>query len=117
MFYVLKFFDVFCSNSVGLFYHNLTDYHGNSFCCCFCQQPVNFNIYSPNNSSTSKEVQCSSSLCSHADQCSSPSETCPYQVSYLSDNTSSTGYLVEDILHLTTNDDQSKPVNAKITLG
>ncbi|KGN55639.1 aspartyl protease family protein 1 [Cucumis sativus] len=81
------------------------------------QGPVNFNIYSPNNSSTSKEVQCSSSLCSHLDQCSSPSDTCPYQVSYLSDNTSSTGYLVEDILHLTTNDVQSKPVNARITLG
>ncbi|XP_038906112.1 aspartyl protease family protein 1 [Benincasa hispida] len=81
------------------------------------QGPVNFNIYSPSNSSTSKEVQCSSSLCAHADQCSSRSDTCPYEVSYLSDNTSSTGYLVEDILHLTTNDDQSKPVNAKITLG
>ncbi|XP_022145454.1 aspartyl protease family protein 1 isoform X2 [Momordica charantia] len=78
---------------------------------------IRFNIYSPNNSSTSKEVPCSSALCSHASQCSSPSGTCPYVVSYLSENTSSTGYLVEDILHLTTNDDQSKPVNAKITLG
>ncbi|XP_022943755.1 aspartyl protease family protein 1-like isoform X2 [Cucurbita moschata] len=76
-----------------------------------------FNIYSPSNSSTSKEVPCSSSLCQHANQCFSPSDPCPYKVSYLSDNTSSTGYLVEDILHLATNDGRSKPVNANITLG
>ncbi|KAK9037936.1 hypothetical protein V6N11_022834 [Hibiscus sabdariffa] len=50
-------------------------------------------------------------------RCFSPSNNCPYQVDYLSNGTSSIGFLVEDVLHLITNDDETKPVEAKITFG
>ncbi|XP_039012361.1 aspartyl protease family protein 1-like isoform X2 [Hibiscus syriacus] len=78
---------------------------------------IEFNIYSPNTSSTSSKVSCNSPMCEHHRRCSSPSNFCPYQVDYLSDGTSSTGVLVEDVLHLTTDDDETKPVEARITFG
>lgn len=79
---------------------------------------IQLNIYSPNNSSTSKTVACNSLLCSQQSQCSSSSPSaCPYQVLYLSENTSSSGFLVEDLLHLTTDDTQPKAHNATITFG
>lgn len=80
-------------------------------------QTIDFNIYSPNASSTSAEVPCNSTICRQQSQCSSALSSCDYQVVYLSNGTSSTGILVEDVLHLTTDDDQSKAVNAKITFG
>ncbi|GKV45102.1 hypothetical protein SLEP1_g52223 [Rubroshorea leprosula] len=80
------------------------------------RKKIKFNIYSPNTSTTSSEVPCSSDLCRQRRRCSSQS-TCPYQVRYLSNGTSSTGILVEDVLHLITDDDQEKPVNANITFG
>ncbi|GLT82591.1 hypothetical protein SLE2022_009540 [Rubroshorea leprosula] len=79
-------------------------------------QKIKFNIYSPNTSTTSSEVPCSSDLCGEPRQCSSQG-TCGYRVEYISNGTSSTGILVEDILHLITGDDQPKPVNANITFG
>ncbi|GLT74144.1 hypothetical protein SLA2020_459580 [Shorea laevis] len=79
-------------------------------------QKIEFNIYSPNTSTTSSEVPCSSDLCGQSRRCSSQ-RACEYQVQYLSSGTSSTGILVEDVLHLITNDDQPKPVNANITFG
>ncbi|KAL5557513.1 hypothetical protein UlMin_039749 [Ulmus minor] len=78
---------------------------------------VKFNIYSPNSSSTSKKVSCDNSLCQRRQQCPSESSDCPYQVVYLSNGTSSTGILVEDVLHLSTDDDQLKGVDAQITFG
>ncbi|PPD72343.1 hypothetical protein GOBAR_DD30747 [Gossypium barbadense] len=79
---------------------------------------IEFNIYSPNTSSTSSKVPCSSDKCEQYRKCSSPTNTCPYQVIYLSNGTSSIGVLVEDVLHLTTDDDKTnKPVEAKITFG
>ncbi|MBA0734903.1 hypothetical protein Gogos_018792, partial [Gossypium gossypioides] len=79
---------------------------------------IEFNIYSPNTSSTSSKVPCSSDKCEQHRKCSSTSSNCPYQVIYLSNGTSSTGVLVEDVLHLTTDDDKTnKPVEAKITFG
>ncbi|XP_030535796.1 aspartyl protease family protein 1-like isoform X2 [Rhodamnia argentea] len=80
-------------------------------------QTIDFNIYSPNASSTSAEVPCNSTMCGQRSQCSSALSSCDYQVVYLSNGTSSTGILVEDVLHLTTDDNQSKAVNAKITFG
>uniref|UniRef100_A0A803R125 Peptidase A1 domain-containing protein n=1 Tax=Cannabis sativa TaxID=3483 RepID=A0A803R125_CANSA len=76
-----------------------------------------FNIFSPNASSTSKKVSCNSSLCDLQRRCPSQTSTCPYQVVYLSNGTSSTGYLVEDVLHLTTDDSKLKGVKAPITFG
>ncbi|XP_035538938.1 aspartyl protease family protein 1-like isoform X2 [Juglans regia] len=78
---------------------------------------IKFNIYSPNNSSTSEKLSSDSTLCRPSDQCSSASSNCCYKIVYLSSNTSSTGILVEDVLRLVTDDDQSKAVDARITFG
>ncbi|WRX07598.1 Xylanase inhibitor [Theobroma cacao] len=80
-------------------------------------QTIDFNIYSPNTSSTSSKVPCSSDMCEQQKRCSSSQSNCPYQILYLSNGTSSTGVLVEDVLHLTTDEDKTKAVQAKITFG
>ncbi|XP_035549501.1 aspartyl protease family protein 1-like isoform X2 [Juglans regia] len=80
------------------------------------QEIIDLSIYSPSNSSTSKIVSCNSTLCGQT-QCPSANSNCPYNVSYISSNTSSTGILVEDILHLITDDDQQKAVDTPITFG
>ncbi|XP_030923513.1 aspartyl protease family protein 1-like [Quercus lobata] len=80
-------------------------------------QVVNFNIYSPNTSSTSNKVSyCNSSIYCDPNQCPSTNGDCAYSAVYYS-NMSSSGILVEDVLHLITDDDQSKVVDAPITLG
>ncbi|XVE87480.1 hypothetical protein DITRI_Ditri18aG0120800 [Diplodiscus trichospermus] len=79
-------------------------------------EEIDFNIYSHNTSSTSSKVPCNSAMCEHQ-RCPSSQSICPYQVLYLSNGTSSTGVLVEDVLHLTTDDDKTRAVEAKITFG
>ncbi|KAL7192907.1 hypothetical protein ACSBR2_024675 [Camellia fascicularis] len=54
-------------------------------------QVIDFNIYSPSNSTRSTKVSCNSTFCG---QCSSTRNTCAYQVEYLSNNTSSSGLLL-----------------------
>ncbi|XP_020886201.1 aspartyl protease family protein 1-like isoform X2 [Arabidopsis lyrata subsp. lyrata] len=78
---------------------------------------LDLNIYSPNASSTSTKVPCNSTLCTRGDRCASPESNCPYQIRYLSNGTSSTGVLVEDVLHLVSNDKSSKAIPARVTLG
>ncbi|KAG7967874.1 hypothetical protein I3843_08G122100 [Carya illinoinensis] len=78
---------------------------------------IDLSIYSPSNSSTSKSVSCDSTLCEQTPSCPSANGNCPYNISYLSTNTSSTGILVEDVLHLITDDDQQKAVDTPITFG
>nr|GEV51359.1 aspartyl protease family protein 1-like [Tanacetum cinerariifolium] len=78
---------------------------------------LDFNIYSPNTSSTSQRVPCNSSSCRLRNRCSARPDICPYQVNYLSSNTSSTGILIEDNLHLTTGESPLKDVDAKIKFG
>ncbi|XVF59834.1 hypothetical protein PTKIN_Ptkin07bG0307300 [Pterospermum kingtungense] len=80
-------------------------------------QEIDFNIYSPNTSSTSSKVPCGSAVCKQQGKCFSSHSDCLYQVNYLSSGTSSTGVLVEDILYLTTDDDKTRPVEANITFG
>ncbi|CAL1394355.1 unnamed protein product [Linum trigynum] len=83
-------------------------------------QKIDFNIYSPNTSSSSGSVPCSNSLCPLQRQCPTPQTDCSYKVEYLDNGTSSTGVLVEDVLHLTpdaTPSKSSKLVEAKITFG
>ncbi|KAM5577368.1 hypothetical protein ABKV19_007956 [Rosa sericea] len=58
------------------------------------------NEYSPSGSNTSKHVSCSHELCTAGPNCKGPKQPCPYTIEYLSENTSSSGLLVEDILHL-----------------
>ncbi|KAA8547544.1 hypothetical protein F0562_003973 [Nyssa sinensis] len=78
---------------------------------------TDFNIYSLNTSSTGMKVPCNSTLCDHRKQCSESHNTCPYHVRYLSNDTSTTGFLVEDVLHLITDDSRSKVIDARVTFG
>ncbi|KAI3960621.1 hypothetical protein MKX01_003795 [Papaver californicum] len=78
---------------------------------------INLSIYSSDSSSTSKDVSCNSSLCERQRECSEPSSQCPYQVLYLSNNTASSGILVEDVLHLTTDNHKPKAFDARVTFG
>ncbi|KAM5546863.1 hypothetical protein ABKV19_001403 [Rosa sericea] len=78
---------------------------------------LDFDIYSPNKSITSKKVPCNSTYCEKQQQCSSPSSDCPYSITYLSANTSSSGIVVEDVLHLITDDAKLKGVEAPIAFG
>ncbi|RCV23230.1 hypothetical protein SETIT_4G282300v2 [Setaria italica] len=58
--------------------------------------------YSPRLSSTSKQVTCDSAFCDRPNACSAATNgSCPYGVRYVSANTSSSGVLVQDVLHLT----------------
>ncbi|KAK9948349.1 hypothetical protein M0R45_003930 [Rubus argutus] len=77
---------------------------------------VDFDIYSPNKSTTSKKVPCNSTYC-HQRHCSSPSSDCLYSIQYLSANTSSSGVVVEDVLHLSTDGPILKGVEAPIAFG
>ena len=56
-------------------------------------------------------------MCAQRRRCASENSDCPYQIVYLSNGTSSTGILVEDVLHLTTEDAKSENVEARITFG
>ncbi|KAI7732622.1 hypothetical protein M8C21_032846 [Ambrosia artemisiifolia] len=58
------------------------------------------NEYNPSHSSTSKSITCSHELCESSSTCKNPKQPCPYTVNYASTSTSSSGSLVEDILHL-----------------
>ncbi|XP_023877209.1 aspartyl protease family protein 1 [Quercus suber] len=80
-------------------------------------QEVNLNIYSPNASSTSKKVSCDSSNLCDPKQCPSTNSDCAYTYPYLANNTSTSGILVEDVLHLITDDDQLKAIDITVTLG
>lgn len=74
-------------------------------------------IYDPKESFTSKKVTCNSGLCAHRNQCLGTFSNCPYLVSYMSSQTSTSGVLVEDVLHLTTEDVHAKFVEAYVTFG
>ncbi|KFK34378.1 hypothetical protein AALP_AA5G137500 [Arabis alpina] len=80
------------------------------------QQSIPLNLYSPNASSTSSSISCNDKRCFDTTRCSSPASICPYQVSN-SINTASTGTLLQDVLHLVTENENLKPVEANITLG
>ncbi|KAI3882442.1 hypothetical protein MKW92_040425 [Papaver armeniacum] len=79
---------------------------------------LNFKIYSSNSSATSKAVSCNNSLCELQRECSEPSSQCPYRTIFdYRDNTSSSGVLVEDVLHLIIEDHEPKDIDARITFG
>ncbi|XP_030498834.2 aspartic proteinase-like protein 1 isoform X1 [Cannabis sativa] len=58
------------------------------------------NEYTPSGSNTSKHLSCSHQLCELGPNCKNPKQPCPYVVNYGTENTSTSGLLVEDILHL-----------------
>ncbi|XP_044957726.1 aspartyl protease family protein 1-like [Hordeum vulgare subsp. vulgare] len=78
--------------------------------------------YSPGKSSTSKAVTCEHALCERPNACAAAgnsSTSCPYTVRYVSANTSSSGVLVEDVLHLSREaaGGASTAVTAPVVLG
>lgn len=81
-------------------------------------QDRDLNEYSPSRSLSSKHLSCSNHWCDNGSNCKSSQQQCPYMVSYLSDNTSSSGLLVEDILHLQSGSGLSNSsVQAPVVLG
>ncbi|ESR38617.1 hypothetical protein CICLE_v10025361mg [Citrus x clementina] len=74
-------------------------------------------IYNPEVSSTSKKVTCNNLLCAHRNRCPGTFSNCPYSVSYVSAQTSTSGILVEDVLHLTREDKNHESVEAYVTFG
>lgn len=75
--------------------------------------------YSPSHSSSSKQVPCSHELCEMGPTCKTPKGNCPYTVNYFSEDTSSSGFLFEDMMHLGSvgGNQQQSSVQAKIILG
>ncbi|KAM0971707.1 hypothetical protein FF1_019611 [Malus domestica] len=77
------------------------------------------NQYRPSLSSTSKQLSCSHQLCKSSTNCKGPAEPCPYIVQYKSENTASSGFLIEDVLHLTSASKNTAPssVQAPVIVG
>lgn len=77
------------------------------------------NEYNPSDSSTSKPLSCSHQLCELGSNCPNPKQQCPYTVNYYSDDTSTSGFLVEDVLHLMPGHDDAsnKSVKAPVIIG
>ncbi|KAL1569608.1 aspartic proteinase-like protein 1 [Salvia divinorum] len=75
--------------------------------------------YNPSGSSTSKTISCSHQLCDLGPNCPNPKQQCPYTINYYSDDTSTSGFLVEDILHLLPghSDVSNKSVKAPVVIG
>ncbi|CAH9105829.1 unnamed protein product [Cuscuta europaea] len=74
-------------------------------------------IYNFNGSSTGKKITCTNTFCSHRSNCLDAFSRCPYSVSYLSSETSTSGILVEDVLQLETDDTDEKFVDAYVIFG
>ncbi|XP_012837909.1 PREDICTED: aspartic proteinase-like protein 1 [Erythranthe guttata] len=82
------------------------------------EETLKLNIYSPSTSTSSVPVPCNSTICVRPQRgCSVRLNACAYQELYLSANTSTTGILVDDVLHLGTDTDPQEPIDAPITLG
>ncbi|KAM7529246.1 hypothetical protein LguiB_032656 [Lonicera macranthoides] len=75
------------------------------------------NEYSLSGSSTSKHLPCSHELCELGSNCKNPKDPCPYTVNYVSRNTSTSGLLVEDILHLSSGSGSNSSVRAPVIIG
>ncbi|KAL3527794.1 hypothetical protein ACH5RR_012450 [Cinchona calisaya] len=75
--------------------------------------------YNPSSSNSSRVVPCSHRLCELGSNCKSPKEPCPYTVNYDTEDTSTSGLLVEDILHLVSGSSAAskKFVRAPIMMG
>ncbi|XP_039140430.1 aspartyl protease family protein 1-like isoform X2 [Dioscorea cayenensis subsp. rotundata] len=75
-------------------------------------------LYSPNASVTSHAVPCNSNFCEQQKTgCSGVTSSCPYKVVYVSNDTSSSGIFVEDVMFFRTEDTQSEIVEARIIFG
>ncbi|KAJ6996626.1 aspartic proteinase-like protein 1 isoform X2 [Populus alba x Populus x berolinensis] len=75
--------------------------------------------YIPSQSSTSKQLSCSHRLCDTGPNCKNPNQSCPYSINYYTESTSSSGLLVEDIIHLASGGDDTlnTSVKAPVIIG
>ncbi|RDX81804.1 Aspartic proteinase-like protein 1, partial [Mucuna pruriens] len=82
-------------------------------------QDRDLNQYRPSLSSTSRHLPCGHQLCHLNSSCKGYKDPCPYFVPYHSDNTSTSGYLFEDKLHLASDGRHAvqNSVQASIILG
>ncbi|KAK1266004.1 Aspartic proteinase-like protein 1 [Acorus gramineus] len=82
-------------------------------------QDKDLSMYKPAESSSSKHLYCSHELCALGPNCESPKQTCPYTVSYYSENTSSSGILIEDTLYLASSGSHASKssVQASVIIG
>jgi len=81
-------------------------------------QIIKLNTYNLDKSSTSNTISCTnSSYCTQRQQCPSSGSSCRYRVDYLSNDTSTRGILVEDVLHLITDDDITDAADTRIIFG
>ncbi|KFK34381.1 hypothetical protein AALP_AA5G137800 [Arabis alpina] len=76
---------------------------------------IKLNIYDPTKSTSSSKVPCNSTLCALRNRCVSPFSDCPYRIRYLSPGSRSTGVLVEDMIHMSTEEGEAR--DARITFG
>ncbi|XP_027331611.1 aspartic proteinase-like protein 1 [Abrus precatorius] len=93
---------------------------------CASLSPGHYNVldrdlnqYRPSLSSTSRHLPCGHQLCNLSSLCKGSKDPCPYIVQYVSDNTSTSGYLIEDKLHLASygRHGEQNSVEASIILG
>ncbi|CAL9001348.1 unnamed protein product [Prunus brigantina] len=77
------------------------------------------NEYNPSGSNTSKHVSCGHELCESGTNCKSPKQSCPYTIDYYTENTSSSGLLVEDIVHFAAGGDDgpNTSIEASVIIG
>ncbi|KAL5149639.1 Aspartic proteinase-like protein 1 [Glycine soja] len=82
-------------------------------------QDRDLNQYRPSLSNTSRHLPCGHKLCDVHSFCKGSKDPCPYEVQYASANTSSSGYVFEDKLHLTSDGKHAEQnsVQASIILG
>lgn len=82
-------------------------------------QEKDLSEYNPSGSSTSKSISCSHQLCESGPNCPSITQQCPYTISYYTDQTSTSGFLVQDVLHLVSghSDVSNSSVRAPVIIG
>ncbi|KAK8490211.1 hypothetical protein V6N12_011360 [Hibiscus sabdariffa] len=75
--------------------------------------------YRPSGSSSSRHIPCSHQFCESSPNCRSSKQQCPYTIDYYTENTSSSGLLVEDILRLASAGDHilNTSVQASVVIG
>jgi len=82
-------------------------------------QDRDLNLYTPSLSNTSRHLPCGHKLCDQQSFCKGSKDPCPYSVQYATDNTTSSGILFEDKLHLASDGrhTEQNSVQASIILG
>ncbi|KAH7439645.1 hypothetical protein KP509_04G070500 [Ceratopteris richardii] len=81
------------------------------------QLDIPLNMYNPAASNTSQHISCSNSICESSEVCKDENDNCIYNVRYISANTRTSGVLVEDIIYLSSSNDQNTSVKARIVFG